>query len=236
VKPVAFGSQITHLSPSTIVSCSRPKDMTTEQQDRPNLLVLALVFEGGMAVLAWALGFLIERPPFSQIGFTWSALVWGVAGALPLLLMLLALLRMSWKPIVELRGLVREMVVPMFEGAGWLQIAVISALAGLGEEMLFRGVIQEAISARFAPWLGLVSASILFGLAHPISKAYAVLAGVMGLYLGLLAIVTGNLLVPIIAHGFYDFIALACLLHGTGTSKSIPSDHTPVTSTKDEST
>ena len=79
--------------------------------------------------------------------------------------------------------------------------------------MLFRGVIQGAISAPIRTLLALLSVSILFGLAHPISKAYGVLAGLMGFYLGLLAIVTDNLLVPIIAHGLYDFIALLCLLH-----------------------
>ena len=187
--------------------------MTVDRSDQPNLLLLAIVFEGGMAVVAVALGLLLERPPLAQIETTWEGALLGCVATLPLLVMLFALLRFNWAPIAELRRLVREMVVPMFAGTGWLQIALIAALAGIGEEMLFRGVIQEAISARFAPWLGLLSASILFGLAHPISKAYGVLAGLMGFYLGLLAIVTDNLLVPIIAHGLYDFIALLCLLH-----------------------
>jgi membrane protease YdiL (CAAX protease family) len=37
---------------------------------------------------------------------------------------------------------------------------------------------------------------------------YLVLAGLIGLYLGGIWLATGNLLVPIIAHAMYDFVAL----------------------------
>jgi uncharacterized protein len=189
-----------------------PEFMSTSQPDQPNLLVLAIAFEGGMGLVAWALGHLLERPPLAQIEFDGGGVLWGILATLPLLLVLVALMRLRWEPMQELRKLVREIVVPMFEGAGWLQIAIVAALAGVGEELLFRGVVQEAISARFSVWLGLASASILFGLAHPISKAYGFFAAGMGLYLGLLAIVTDNLLAPIIAHGLYDFVALLWVL------------------------
>lgn len=53
-----------------------------------------------------------------------------------------------------------------------------------------------------------VVSSIAFGMFHPISKLYIVLTGVMGLYFGLLVIVTGNLLIPITAHALYDAIQL----------------------------
>ena len=193
--------------------------MSKSQPDQPNLLVLAIAFEGGMGVVAWALGHLLERPPLQQIQFDWPGLLWGVLGTLPLLLMLMALMRLNWRPIKELRTLVREMVVPMFEGGGWLQIAIVAALAGIGEELLFRGVVQEAIGARFGVVTGLASASILFGLAHPISKAYGFFAAGMGLYLGLLAIASDNLLAPIIAHGLYDFVALIWVLRSPSVSK-----------------
>ena len=59
--------------------------------------------------------------------------------------------------------------------------------AGLGEEWLFRGVLQ--------PLVGLVAASVLFGLAHVGGRTmlpFGVWASVMGLVLGGLAIVTGG--------------------------------------------
>ena len=90
---------------------------------------------------------------------------------------------------------------------------MIAALAGLGEEMLFRGVIQAAVGGWIGgdagQWIALAAAAVLFALAHSITVMYLVLAGLIGLYLGGLWLATGNLLVPIIAHGLYDFVALA---------------------------
>jgi membrane protease YdiL (CAAX protease family) len=52
----------------------------------------------------------------------------------------------------------------------------------------------------------------LFGALHALTPTYAILATLAGAYLGSVWLITGNLLVVIIAHGFYDFIALVYLL------------------------
>ena len=92
----------------------------------------------------------------------------------------------------------------------------ISALAGLGEEMLFRGVIQQGVAdwvgGQYGVWFGLAVAAILFGLAHHITFTYALLAGLIGLYLGGMWLLRDNLLLPIITHAMYDFIALTYLV------------------------
>jgi membrane protease YdiL (CAAX protease family) len=49
---------------------------------------------------------------------------------------------------------------------------------------------------------------------HPITRMYVVLCVLVGLYLGWLWMVTDNLLVPIVAHGAYDFFALVYLVRG----------------------
>ena len=106
--------------------------------------------------------------------------------------------------------------MPLFRNCRFLELAVIAALAGLGEEMLFRGLIQAAVAERIGGpcgvWLGLLMAAVLFGLLHPITPTYAVLAGSIGLYLGWLWLACGNLLAPIVAHGTYDFVALLYLV------------------------
>ena len=56
--------------------------------------------------------------------------------------------------------------------------------------MLFRGVVQEAIGERFGPWIALATASIAFGLAHPLTRTYVVLAAGIGTYLGGLWLMT----------------------------------------------
>jgi membrane protease YdiL (CAAX protease family) len=82
--------------------------------------------------------------------------------------------------------------------------------------MLFRGLVQNGLAERFGlpfgPWIGLLVASAVFGLAHMISTTYALVAMVIGIYLGLLLVVTDSIATPIVAHGLYDFVALLYLL------------------------
>jgi len=80
-------------------------------------------------------------------------------------------------------------------------------LPGLSEELLFRGVMIPAFgSGVFA----VVISSLLFGILH-LSGAqqwpYGVWATTVGLLLGGIMIVTGNLLIPIIAHICTNFIS-----------------------------
>jgi len=75
-------------------------------------------------------------------------------------------------------------------------IVVLALLSALGEELLFRGLLQ--------PWMGLVPQALLFGLVHqmpgPSRWIWVSWALVVGLALGALYDVTGSLLGPIVAH------------------------------------
>jgi membrane protease YdiL (CAAX protease family) len=71
-----------------------------------------------------------------------------------------------------------------------------------------------------APAVALASA--VFGLLHAITPTYAILATVMGAYLGVVWIASGNLLAPIVAHALYDFVALVWLLRGPGSGPAGP--------------
>ena len=90
--------------------------------------------------------------------------------------------------------------------------------------MLFRGLVQHGLANWLAPpwgiWLALAIASVAFGCAHMLSATYAILAALIGLYLGLLLVWTGSLLTPAVAHGLYDFIALLYLVRSDGTPAS----------------
>ena len=140
----------------------------------------------------------------------------GVAATLPPLGLFWLCLKCPWPPFESITRILDEMLVPLFRDCQLVQLAIIAALAGIGEEMLFRGVIQsavaEGIGGPHGVWLGLLIASMLFGLLHPITPTYAILAGLIGLYLGGLWLLCGNLLAPIITHAFYDFVALAYLV------------------------
>jgi uncharacterized protein len=183
------------------------------------------LFEAGLVLVAIGLGWLLKSPPLATFRFEGRPALLGIAATLPPLAVFWLCLKCPWRPLAEIARITDEMLVPLFRDCWVVELAVIAALAGIGEEMLFRGVIQSAAAAEIGGergvWIALLIASALFGLLHPITPAYAILAGLIGLYLGALWLASGNLLVPIVAHGVYDFLALAYLVKVRG-SRSHP--------------
>jgi hypothetical protein len=174
--------------------------------------ITAAAFEGGLVLVAIVLGWLLSVPPLRTFHFDARAAAIGVAATLPLLLLFWLCMTCPWKPLDTITRIIDETLVPLFRECGMFQLLVIAVLAGVGEEMLFRGVIQEAIAGEIGGprgvWLGLFIASALFGLLHSITPTYAILAGLIGFYLGWLWLASGNLLAPIMAHAAYDFVVL----------------------------
>jgi membrane protease YdiL (CAAX protease family) len=145
---------------------------------------------------------------------TLTGLILGVAATVPLLVALVWMLRSSWSPVRRLVVLVTELVGALVAGRSLVALGALALLAGVSEEILFRGVIQQALTRWLPSELAMVAASALFGLVHFASRAYAVFAAIMGLYLGTLFVITGNLFAPIVAHAAYDFVALVWLARG----------------------
>jgi hypothetical protein len=181
--------------------------------DRPtNMVRLALLFEGGLAVAACVVGMFMKIPPWQRIVWKPADVALGLAATVPLVIGLFLLRRIQSGPLGRLNSAVDDMLVPLFAQCSILQLALISAVAGIGEELLFRGVLQPLLIGWLGIAAGLCLASVVFGLLHAVTAAYALLATLVGAYLGWLALSTGNLLVPIIAHGLYDFVALVYLI------------------------
>lgn len=86
---------------------------------------------------------------------------------------------------------------------------ILGAIAGIGEEWLFRGVFQELLSQKFqSPSLSLALSGLVFGLLHAVTPVYAILAGAASVFFGYLYIMSNNLAVPMITHAVYDVFAL----------------------------
>jgi membrane protease YdiL (CAAX protease family) len=181
--------------------------------DRPpphHLLLMAAIVEGLVGLGAIGLGWLVGYPPGQLIHWTLTSVGWGLVAALPLLAFAGLIVWFPVWPFQNLWRIVDELLVPLFRPANLPELALIALLAGFTEEALFRGVIQAAVADTIGGsegmWTGLAIGAVLFGLAHPITASYALLATLMGLYLGWLWIASGNLLVPITAHAMYDFL------------------------------
>jgi membrane protease YdiL (CAAX protease family) len=189
--------------------------MTSEALPSKRLVQFGVLFEGGLGVAAWLLGWLLKQPPLKDFRWDAGAAALGVAASLPMLLLFLLCIRWPVGPLARIRRITDEVIRPLFASCTLFELALLSLMAGVGEEMLFRGFLQRAFMQWWGVWAGVAVASVLFGLVHCITPTYAVLATLIGVYLGAWWLATGNLLVVIVAHGLYDFVALVYLLRGT---------------------
>ena len=189
--------------------------MSSEPEAPQPFVRLAVIVEGGIGLVAVALGWLLGHPPMMSIHWNPPAAAWGVLATVPLIVLLWVCVRLPFQPFQELLRFVEEQLVPWLRNCRLAEMALVAALAGLGEEMLFRGVIQAALAdwlgGPAGPWIACVLVAVLFGLAHWLTTTYAILATLIGLYLGGLWLATENLIVPIAAHALYDFVALVYL-------------------------
>ena len=193
---------------------------------------LELLLLGVAAGLAWALDTpLLGGAPQGFAGFArgseslgekpdlladlLGALLAGGAGLVataPLLLLFWWGLRSRYPPAVGIRRTLDTLAFPLLGQWSIAQLVVISILAGICEEILFRAVIQGGLVEPVGTLAALLLASIAFGLAHLMTLAYAIAAALIGLYLGGLWILTGNLLAPVVTHAVYDAVVLIYLV------------------------
>lgn len=197
--------------------------------ERKRVIIAAIFLEGGLVVIAWFLGRLFKIPVFDSLDTTFEGLSLGLLGVLPLLSGLWFTLRSNWLPLRRLRYDLHKVVALLFKDTSLFELAVISALAGIGEETLFRGFLQPLIANLSSLWIALILTNIVFGALHLISAPYGIVAMGVGIYLGMLQIATNNLVVPVVTHAVYDFLGLVYLMRFAKTvdgsvSPGSPSD------------
>jgi hypothetical protein len=107
-------------------------------------------------------------------------------------------------PLKRIQEFVRDQLAPTLSGCRQWELIALAAFAGIGEEVLFRGVLQ--------PRTGFLIATLLFGLAHPITPTYVIVATLLGGLLGGLQHYSGNLWAPIIAHAVYDYVGFLLVI------------------------
>jgi membrane protease YdiL (CAAX protease family) len=173
------------------------------------VLLFAFLGEGtlGLLALLWVL--------WRRLPVTWGnperAVPIGIGVALLLAAVQYGLLHHApaIAPVSALRRLYVDVLQPLFDRVTPLEIVGISLLAGVGEELFFRGAMQQE-------W-GWIAASVLFGLCHVGNRETLILgvwAGIVGAILGWLTGVTGGLAAPITAHAVYDALALSYIRWG----------------------
>ncbi len=209
----------------------------TEESNSWNLPLMALAFECALIPLAAILGTLVGHSPVQTIAdgsAGWYddglAVLWGACATAPPVLGLWLMQRSSWRPFTELRELVDRQIAPLFDRCSIVEFAILALIAGVGEELLFRGLFQDVVATWISEFSGreagsfvplavsVILTSLLFGSLHALSRTYFVLATLMSVYLGILHWLVGHVGAPIATHALYDFVALAFFLRGTSTT------------------
>jgi hypothetical protein len=97
-------------------------------------------------------------------------------------------------------------------------IAALALLSAIGEELLFRGLLQ--------PLVGLLAQAVIFGLVHQIPGrsrwVWALWASIVGLGFGTIFQLTGSLLGPIVAHAMVNGLNLIHMKHHDLEKKGKP--------------
>lgn len=122
-------------------------------------------------------------------------------------ILLAIVLLVSLLPLASLTGALKvELSLPDW---WWLFAINNLMITCVAEEALFRGLIQQSLSRRYTWWIGLVTASALFGLAHVGGGMLLVFfATFAGLGYGLIYHFTGRLWCSVLAHFAFNFAHL----------------------------
>ncbi len=189
----------------------------------PELAVFAAVIG-----LAWWIGrptrrelFADHGPTFGRwiFGFGWSlALRFGLGGVVAMVAVLIESLKgksgphtfEAYRPKVENLVDFRALQDPIYLFA--ICTVVSFGLAGLREELWRAGMICAgagllpwAWSPLRRQWIAMIFAALIFGAAHGLQGAAGVvLAGLLGLFLGMIMVLRRSLWEAVLAHGFFD--------------------------------
>jgi membrane protease YdiL (CAAX protease family) len=174
--------------------------------DRNQFLNFAGVVEGGLALIALAVGWLVSIDPVAHLAWDWRGFIWGSVAALPTFGLFLLTYRLPFGPLRKIRTFLSRELAPSLASLRWFDLILLAILAGVSEELLFRGLLQS--------WIGILWANILFGLVHWITPWYAVLAFGIGCYLSWLMSVTEphSLLTPMVTHALHDYLAFLVIV------------------------
>lgn len=180
-----------------------------------------IIFEGAMALIGALLalfcgldlGKAFQTSDMADF-FNQFALGIGIAAAMGIFFTILD--HIPWSQLKKVSEKTKEIVNDAFKKTSRFNRFLVCLLAGVGEEVLFRGFIFVVIF-EFWPWglefnLNIIAAiivsSTLFGLGHSITLLYFILTALLGVTFCLVFLWTGSLIAPVVAHALYDFYAI----------------------------
>jgi len=167
--------------------------------DRRGLLKTAALVYLVLTAVAVALAWLTRVDLESLLRFEWTGLLIGLAAVLPMSIVFFI--------APDLKDRVVDLLGPALAQCRWYDLVLLAAMAGISEELVFRGALEGWLR-NYDVLFAVVVANLLFGAMHPITVTYFLMAAGFGVYFSVLATLGAerNLTAPIVAHAVYDFI------------------------------
>ncbi len=141
----------------------------------------------------------------------WFAIPQGIVLGLVIYLIGFTLSCASWSKTKAMHDLLTTLHL-LFRNFSWPQILAVSLLAGVGEELLVRAVLQSFLVNSVGVFWGIVCASLIFGLLHYMTKTYIVFTFALGLLFGLAFHYSNSIVLVMIGHTVYDIVAFAMIV------------------------
>jgi uncharacterized protein len=174
---------------------ANPNNPELEPLSRPQILI----FMGITAIFLLAIAKIWQKlggVKLLAVQFNPQAWLWSIALAAGITLASGIVYRL-WPAYRRSADIYLELVIKPLE---WSDLIWLGLLPGLSEELLFRGVMLPALGLNLG---AVLITSILFGVLHLSGNGqwpYVIWATIVGFALGYCALVSGNLVVPVVAH------------------------------------
>jgi membrane protease YdiL (CAAX protease family) len=134
-------------------------------------------------------------------------LVIGTLGSKGAGMILIASIALGWAPPSRTLDMIADITKNLSLGNTIIAGLLLGLLPGLGEELLFRGLIQTRLVARWGASWGVFWTALLFGIAH-LDLMQGLFAFVVGCVLGLITVRTGSIVPAMICHAAHNTISL----------------------------
>ena len=184
------------------------------EEDSDQLFLSGTAFEFALAVVALLLGKFLDMsalgpgfdvcPAAIATGFLWTLVPLAFVYSIKLL---------DLKELKEIGEITEDFAKRLFAGRSNFALALFCFGAGFGEELLFRGIFHQKLELLLGFYPAAAAVGLGFGLAHNLTPAYFVISGLSSFIFSFMFASSGsNIVIPIVAHATYDFVALKITL------------------------
>jgi membrane protease YdiL (CAAX protease family) len=121
-------------------------------------------------------------------------------------------MNVRWLPIPDEVERALETLTPEDAGGWILAVLGLGLLAPVGEELVFRGIVQQACRRMLSPIMAAILSGLLFAVLH-FQPWFLAGLGLMGIVLGLVYELSGSLTATILVHSAYNLSVLLVQAH-----------------------